>query len=103
MVVTPWQGVCSWVYQEEGGVDHLGRAAGGVDEADGVRADVGRVEGTDEELVVRAVDGVAALERQHVAPLRQRRAYLRRRRAREDALRQLQSLHLAPCVTNDML
>ena len=69
------------------GWDHLGGPAGGVDEADGVGADVGGVEGADEELVVCAVDGVAALERQHVAPLWQRRANLRRRRAREHALR----------------
>ncbi len=46
---------------------HLRRAAGGVHQAYRPRvADVARVEGADEELVVRAVDGVAALERQDV-------------------------------------
>ena len=51
-------------------VGHLGGTAGGVDQADRVATDIGRIQGADEQLVVGAVDRVAALERQHVAPLR---------------------------------
>jgi hypothetical protein len=47
----------------------LGRAAGGVDEADGLLAHIRRLEGADEELVVRPVNRVTALEGQHVGVL----------------------------------
>jgi len=43
-------------------VVRLGRAAGGVDEDDAVLADKGIVEGAREELAVRPVDGIVALE-----------------------------------------
>lgn len=78
-------------------VDHLGGAAGGVDQADRVGTDIGRIKGADEELIVGTVDWIAALEGQHIAPLRQRRAHLSRSGAREYPLRQLQALHLAAC------
>ena len=44
------------------------------------------------------MDGVAALEGQHVGVFGEGRADLGRRRAREDALGKLQPLHLAPEV-----
>ncbi len=64
----------------------LGGAAGGVDEDDRARLDVGGVEGADEELVVRAVDGVTALERHHI--LHRRSSSEDNRSAGEDAARE---------------
>jgi hypothetical protein len=55
--------------------------AGRVHEADGARADVVGLQRAREQLVVRAVDGVAALEGQHVLARRQRAAHLRTRAA----------------------
>ena len=43
---------------------HLGGAAGGVHQHHAVARHVGRVQRADEQLVVRAVDGVAALRGQ---------------------------------------
>lgn len=45
---------------------HLGGADGGVDEAHAIFTDVLSVQSTCEELVVRTVDGVTALERHNV-------------------------------------
>ena len=55
---------------------NLRGAAGGVHEHHAVAGDVGRVQGADEELVVCAVDGVAALERHDVGAGRQRGAHV---------------------------
>ena len=55
--------------------------AGRVHEADGARADVVGLQRAREQLVVRAVDGVAALEGQHILARRQRAAHLRARAA----------------------
>ena len=77
---------------------HLRGAAGGVHEADSALAHIGRIQRADEQLIVRLVDRVPALERQHILPLRQRGAHLCGRRAGEDPLWQIQALHLAACV-----
>jgi len=66
-----------------------------VDKANSLRADVGSFQGSDEELIVSLVDGVAALEGQHVLALWQSGAYLCWGRTREYPLGQLQALHLA--------
>ena len=81
-----------------GDVVVLRGADGGVHEADGALGDVVRVERAREELVVRAMDRVAALEGQDVLADRQRRAHLGRRRAREGALGQGEALDPAPEV-----
>ena len=76
-----------------GDVVVLGGAAGGVHENHALITHVGGIEGSGEELVVRTVDGVAALEGHHVLTLGQVRADLSGRLAREDALGQLQPLN----------
>mmetsp|Transcript_4775 Transcript_4775/g.10448 ORF Transcript_4775/g.10448 Transcript_4775/m.10448 type:complete len:367 (-) Transcript_4775:276-1376(-) len=76
----------------------LRRAARRVDEHDGVLGDVGRVERAREELVVGAVDGVAALEGDDVGVLRELGARLGRRLAREVAHRHLEALDRAADV-----
>lgn len=60
-------------------VSHLGGAAGGVHQAHGALPHIVRRERAREQLVVRLVDGVAALERQHVLARRQRRPHLHTR------------------------
>mmetsp|Transcript_87061 Transcript_87061/g.173898 ORF Transcript_87061/g.173898 Transcript_87061/m.173898 type:complete len:413 (-) Transcript_87061:117-1355(-) len=81
-----------------GDVILLGRAAGRVHEHDGVVADVRGIERTREELVVRTVDGVAALEGDDVRVVRKRLTHLRRRGARELARRHAEALHCAANV-----
>ena len=60
------------------GVYHLRGPAGGVHKADGAGPDILGIQRAREQLVVRAVDGVAALECQHVHARRQRGAHLLR-------------------------
>jgi hypothetical protein len=69
----------------------LGGAAGGVHQHHCAAAHVGGIEGAGEQLVVGAVDGVAALEGHHVLALGQGGAHLRRGFAGEHALGQLQA------------
>lgn len=66
---------------------HLRRPHGRVHQHDAIVPHVGRVPRAREQLIVRPVDGVAALERDHVGAGGQRGADLGRRRAREDAVR----------------
>ena len=77
------------------GQSHLSGATGGVDKADRPLPDIGGLQRADEELIVGLVDGVAALEGQHVLALRQGGAHLGRAGAGEHPLGQLQPLHLA--------
>mmetsp|Transcript_8393 Transcript_8393/g.35099 ORF Transcript_8393/g.35099 Transcript_8393/m.35099 type:complete len:460 (-) Transcript_8393:4-1383(-) len=70
----------------------------GVHERDRALAHVVRVERAREELVVRAVNRVAALERHHVLALGEHVAHLRRGGARERTRRDVQALHLASDV-----
>ena len=70
----------------------LGGAAGGMNQHHALIAHVGGIKRTGEQLVVGAVDGVAALERNHVLALGQVGAHFSRRFAGEDALRKLQAL-----------
>jgi hypothetical protein len=72
----------------------LRRPARRMHEAHGALPNIVRTERAREELVVRAVDRVAALEREHILAFRERRAHLLGRRAREDALRPLEALDL---------
>ncbi len=64
---------------------------------------VGCVQGADEELIVRTVDGVAALEGKNILARRQCGADLRRGGTGEDALRQRQPLDLATCAASGTL
>ena len=73
-------------------------AAGRVDEADSILADIGSVEGADEELVVSPVDGVAALESEDVGVLGELCTDLRGCLARENPLWDLHALHLSTHV-----
>mmetsp|Transcript_16062 Transcript_16062/g.39988 ORF Transcript_16062/g.39988 Transcript_16062/m.39988 type:complete len:408 (+) Transcript_16062:224-1447(+) len=81
-----------------GDVVVLGGAAGGVHQAHAALAHVGRVQRADEQLVVRPVDGVAALEGQHVGVLGQGGTHLGGGGAGEHARGDLQPLHLAAQV-----
>ena len=76
----------------------LGRTHGRVNEAHGVLTDVFRVQSASEELVVRAVHRVAALERHDILTRGQPRAHLRGRRARKRSLRNVQTLNLSTDV-----
>ena len=75
-------------------------STGGVDKAHRPLPYIRGLQGTDEELIVGLVDGVAALEGQHVLPPGQRGAHLSRGGTREHPLGQLQPLYLAPCCTH---
>lgn len=75
----------------------LGRSTGGVHQAHSTLPNIRSVQGAGEELVVGLVDGVAALEGQHILALWQGGPYLRRAGTGEYPLGQLQPLHLAPC------
>ena len=66
-----------------------------VDKANSLRANIGSFQGSDEELIVSLVDGVATLEGQHVGALWQSGADLCWGSTGEDPLGQLQTLHLA--------
>ena len=79
---------------------YLGGSTGGVHQADGLRADIGCLQRSDEELVVGLVDGVAALEGQHVLALWQGGAHIGGGGAGEHPLGQLQPLHLATCTSS---
>lgn len=61
---------------DEGRRRHLSRSAGGVHKAHGALPDIGGLQGSDEELIVGLVDGVAALEGQHILAFRQRAAHI---------------------------
>ena len=76
----------------------LGRTHGRVNEAHGVLTDVFRVQSASEELVVRAVHRVAALERHDILTRGQPRAHLGGRRARKRSLRNVQTLNLTTDV-----
>ena len=79
------------------GATHLRGSACGVDKADSSLPNIGSLQCADEELIVGLVDGVAALEGQHVLAPRQHGANLGRRGTWEHPLGQLQPLHLTPC------
>mmetsp|Transcript_15081 Transcript_15081/g.42860 ORF Transcript_15081/g.42860 Transcript_15081/m.42860 type:complete len:293 (+) Transcript_15081:1208-2086(+) len=71
---------------------------GRVHKHDAVFGHVRRVQGPDKELVVRPVDGVAALESHHIRLGRQHLSHLRRAGARKDALWQPEAVDLASQV-----
>jgi len=69
-----------------------------VNQADGLLGHVGGLQGADEQLVVGLVDGVAALEGQHVHALRQLGAHLSGGGTLEDTGGEVQQLDLAACT-----
>lgn len=75
-------------------------SAGGVDQAHCPLPDIRSLQGTDEELIVGLVDGVAALEGQHVLASGQRGPNISRRGTWENPFGQFQPLYLAPCCTH---
>ena len=86
-----------------GGGVHLCGSTGGVDKADSALPNIWGLKGTDEELIVGLVDGVAALEGQHVLAPGQGGAHISRGGTGKHPLGQLQPLHLTPCCTQHML
>ena len=74
------------VPDQSGDVVLLRRPHGRMDQHHGARAHVRRMQRAGEELIVRAVDRVAALEGDGVGEGRQRRAHLGGRRAGEGAV-----------------
>ena len=81
-----------------GDVIVLGGTTGGVHQHHAALAHVGGLERAGEQLVMGAVNGIAALEGDHVLAFRQGGAHLGRGLAGEDPLGQLQALNPAPQV-----
>jgi hypothetical protein len=74
-----------------------------VDKANSLRANIGSFQGSDEELIVSLVDGIATLEGQHILALWQSGANLCWGSTREHPLGQLQALHLATWTSSLLL
>ena len=81
----------------------LGGPTGGVDQHDGILADVLGVQCAGEELVVGAMNGITALECHHVFAVGEAGSDLRWRFAGEDTLRKLQALNQAPEIETTAL
>ena len=78
---------------------HLCRATGGVDEADSAWANVWRIQSTNEELIVCAMNGIPALESQHIHAAWQRGAHLCWCCTREHTLWARKASYRAACAS----
>ena len=74
--ISRWVFVCGVMLGGGGGTTNLSGSACGVHKAHSARAHVGSLQGANEKLVVSLVDGVAALEGQHIHTLGESGAYV---------------------------